>query len=59
MARLPRVLWAHLRESDERGQTLVEYGLLLTFLVIVVFVALVFLGPLVSQIFQDVGSTLQ
>ena len=58
MARLSRALWGHLHESDERGQTLVEYGLLLTFLVIVVFVALVFLGPLVSVIFQDVGSTL-
>ena len=46
------------REGEE-GQTLVEYGLLLALIAIIVIVALVFLGPIVSQIFQNVGTNLQ
>jgi len=52
-------LIAQLRREDEEGQTLVEYGLLLALIAIIVIVALVFLGPIVSQIFQNVGSNLQ
>ena len=44
---------------DEDGQTLVEYGLLLALIAIIVIVALLFLGPIVSQIFQNVGTNLQ
>ncbi len=44
---------------DEQGQTLVEYGLLLALIAIVVIVALIFLGPLVSNIFSNVGNRLQ
>ena len=51
-------LLAQLRRDDEDGQTLVEYGLLLALLAIVVIVALLFRGPIVSGIFQDVGDTL-
>jgi pilus assembly protein Flp/PilA len=48
-----------LRRRDEEGQTLVEYGLLLALIAIIVIVALLFLGPIVSQIFQNVGTNLQ
>jgi pilus assembly protein Flp/PilA len=44
--------------EDEEGQTLVEYGLLLALIAIIVIVALLFLGPIVSQIFQNVGDNL-
>ena len=47
------------RREDEEGQTLVEYGLLLALIAIIVIVALIFLGPIVSQIFQNVGKNLQ
>ena len=47
------------RREDEEGQTLVEYGLLLALIAIIVIVALLFLGPIVSQIFQNVGENLQ
>ena len=47
------------RGEDEDGQTLVEYGLLLALIAIIVIVALIFLGPIVSQIFQNVGDNLQ
>ena len=47
------------RREDEDGQTLVEYGLLLALIAIIVIVALLFLGPIVSQIFQNVGDNLQ
>lgn len=50
---------ARLRREDEEGQTLVEYGLLLALIAIIVIVALIFLGPIVSQIFQNVGDNLQ
>ena len=44
---------------DEHGQTLVEYCLRLALIAIIVIVALLFLGPIVSQIFQNVGANLQ
>ena len=47
------------RNDDEEGQTLVEYGLLLALIAIIVIVALIFLGPIVSRIFQNVGTSLQ
>ena len=52
-------LLARFQSEDEEGQTLVEYGLLLALIAIIVIVALVFLGPIVSQIFQNVGDNLQ
>jgi pilus assembly protein Flp/PilA len=51
-------LLARMRTEDEEGQTLVEYGLLLALIAIVVIVALLFLGPVVRDIFQEVGDTL-
>jgi len=45
-------------QRDEEGQTLVEYGLLLALIAIIVIVALLFLGPIVSEIFQNVGENL-
>ncbi|MGH2382764.1 MAG: Flp family type IVb pilin [Candidatus Limnocylindria bacterium] len=47
-----------LRNRDERGQTLVEYGLLLALIAIVVIAVLVLLGPAVSGIFQSVNDQL-
>jgi len=44
--------------SSEHGQNLVEYGLLIGLLAIVIIVSLLYLGPLVSQMFQNVGTTL-
>jgi pilus assembly protein Flp/PilA len=52
-------LLSRFRNDDEEGQTLVEYGLLLALIAIIVIVALLFLGPIVSRIFQNVGSNLQ
>ena len=51
-------LLARFQSDDEEGQTLVEYGLLLALIAIIVIVALLFLGPIVSQIFQNVGDNL-
>jgi pilus assembly protein Flp/PilA len=51
-------LLAKLRR-DEEGQTLVEYGLLLALIAIIVIVALLFLGPIVSEIFQNIGENLE
>jgi pilus assembly protein Flp/PilA len=47
------------QREDEEGQTLVEYGLLLALIAIIVIVALLFLGPVVSQIFTNVGENLE
>jgi pilus assembly protein Flp/PilA len=52
-------VFARFRRDDEKGQTLVEYGLLLALIAIIVIVALLFLGPIVSQIFRNVGKNLQ
>ena len=47
------------QREDEDGQTLVEYGLLLALIAIIVIVALIFLGPIISQLFQNVGTTME
>jgi pilus assembly protein Flp/PilA len=49
---------ARFHREHEEGQTLVEYGLLLALIAIIVIVALVFLGPIVSRLFQNVGTSL-
>jgi pilus assembly protein Flp/PilA len=51
-------LLARFTSKDEEGQTLVEYGLLLALIAIIVIVALLFLGPIVSDIFSNVGNQL-
>ena len=51
--------WLVVRYEREDGQALAEYGLLLALIAIIVIVALLFLGPLVSEIFQNVGENLQ
>ena len=51
-------LLARFQSEDEDGQTLVEYGLLLALIAIIIIVALIFLGPIISQLFQNVGLTL-
>lgn len=47
-----------MRRHGEDGQTLVEYALVLSFIALIVFLALVFLGPVVSGIYQDMGDTI-
>jgi pilus assembly protein Flp/PilA len=49
---------AKLHREDEEGQTLVEYGLLLALIAIIVIVALLFLGPIISNIFSNVATQL-
>lgn len=44
--------------KDETGASMVEYGLLLALIAIIIIVALIFLGPIISQLFQNVGTTL-
>ena len=51
-------LLSKFRNEDEEGQTLVEYGLLLALIAIIIIVALLFLGPIISRLFQNVGTTL-
>jgi pilus assembly protein Flp/PilA len=46
-------------QRSERGQTLVEYGLLIALIAVVVIAALIFLGPVVSGLFNNIGSTIQ
>ena len=44
--------------SDEEGQGLAEYALILALIAIVAIVALIFLGGQVSKILSTVGSSL-
>jgi pilus assembly protein Flp/PilA len=52
---ISRGLFANL--SDEDGQGLVEYALILVLIAIVAIVALIFLGGQVSEILSNVGSS--
>jgi pilus assembly protein Flp/PilA len=53
------LFWRWYQLTRPRGQTLVEYGLLLALIAIIVIVALLFLGPMVSQIFRNIAKNLQ
>jgi pilus assembly protein Flp/PilA len=50
-------LWKYIQNRSS-GQTLVEYGLLLALIAVIVVVALLFLGPIVSAMFQNIGQNL-
>ena len=45
-------------DSDEEGQGLAEYALILALIAIVAIIALVFLGTQVSTILSDVGNSI-
>lgn len=42
----------------EKGQGLVEYALILVLIAIVVIVALTFLGPTISNVFNEISANL-
>jgi pilus assembly protein Flp/PilA len=58
MVQLLRLALDRWQQREERGQTLVEYGLLLALIAIVVIAVLLLLGPAVSGIFQSVNDQL-
>ena len=51
-------VYARLTTSDEEGQGMVEYGLILALVAIVVIAALVILGPAIAGIFNTVSNSL-
>ena len=53
MKQLIRRLW-----TDESGQDMVEYALLLVLITLVVIVALRIMGPVISNFFNDVSDNL-
>jgi pilus assembly protein Flp/PilA len=59
MSQFIRYLSSQVLRQSQDGQTLVEYGLLLALIAIVVIVALLFLGPIVSEIFSTVAESMQ
>lgn len=48
----------HYRKGSVRAQTLVEYGLLLALIAVVVITALLFLGPVIADMFTTIGNQL-
>jgi pilus assembly protein Flp/PilA len=49
---------AMLLSATERGQGLVEYALILALVVIVVFAALMILGPIIGNTFSTINDSL-
>lgn len=45
--------------KKEDGQGMVEYALIIAFIAIVVIAGLVFLGPIVRDMFTDIGNTIE
>jgi len=56
---LSGMLLRQLSREDEDGQTLVEYGLIMALIVLVVFIAVVLLGGIVSGFYFEFGDTVQ
>ena len=44
--------------TEEEGQTLVEYALLLVLIAIVVIAALTLLGPVIANVYDDIRAAL-
>jgi pilus assembly protein Flp/PilA len=44
--------------SDEKGQGLVEYALIMILVVVVVIVVLTMLGPVIGNVFSEINSSL-
>jgi len=44
--------------KNEEGQGMVEYALIIAFIAIVVIAGLIFLGPIIRDMFTDVGNEL-
>ncbi|HLA87702.1 MAG TPA: pilus assembly protein [Anaerolineales bacterium] len=44
--------------AQEKGQGLVEYALILVLVVIVVFAALMILGPMIGNVFSNLNNSL-
>ncbi len=45
--------------KNEEGQGMVEYALIIAFIAIIVIAGLVFLGPVIRDMFLDIGGELQ
>lgn len=45
--------------KNQEGQGMVEYALIIAFIAIVVIVGLVFLGPVIRDMFLDIGGEIQ
>ncbi len=45
--------------KNERGQTLVEYGLLLVLIAVVVIMAVAFVGAKTNNTYSNIGATLR
>ncbi|HAS73751.1 MAG TPA: Flp family type IVb pilin [Clostridiales bacterium UBA8960] len=45
--------------KNQEGQGMVEYALIIAFIAIVVIVGLVFLGPVIRDMFLNIGGELQ
>lgn len=52
-------MYARLFVSGEKGQGMLEYGLIITFVALVVVAALTLLGPKVANIYNEAGNQLQ
>lgn len=50
--------WMTARENDDRGATMVEYGLLVALIAVVVAVGAALLGVGIDQLFDDVTAQL-
>ena len=50
--------WMDARSSDERGATMVEYGLMVALIAVVVAVAAAVLGTGIAALFTDVNDSL-
>ena len=55
---LPSTLTILPHDSDERGQGLAEYALILSLIAIVAILALVFLGTQISSILSSIGAAI-
>jgi pilus assembly protein Flp/PilA len=50
--------WMETRRADERGATMVEYGLIVTAIAIVVLAGALTLGSSVSSLFNSISGSL-
>ena len=58
MISILRELSSWLRGRQEKGQTLIEYALIIALIVIVVIAAMLLLGPQIATLYNTITTTL-
>ncbi len=57
MLYLMKEFFSRMSQRQEKGQTLIEYALIIALIIVVVIVAMNFLGPTIANAYNSIGNS--